>query len=1818
MKAYLIAHPTYLTGVDANDTLPSNSQGYGMPVMGAMFDDASKYLLNQEVTFDNSGETWTWAGAVADPTRPVRIVLAYTDAAGAIGTSPQVNDLNLAAMVDVDTYLGNVFSGQWSVTGGTADPFNNYEAIFLPAGTDGSIEITVTGFNIAGDGVPNTGDGTDQDFTLVCYNCAQTPTFSVSVTPGSLDLCAPGDAVYSVDVGSILGYSDPVSLSASGNPAGTFANFSVNPVTPPGSSTLTIGNTAAAAAGSYSIDVTGTSTAGVKSRGVGLNLFDIVPAPATLLTPANGAVDVSFKPAFSWTAVAQAVGYLLEVATDAGFANIVYGASETGTSHISAVPLSANTTYYWRVTAGNVCGAGTSATFSLTTQAATMVCNGATVDFEDGIPADWTVVNNSPGGIVWTTTADPACEIPNRTNGSGEAACADSDAAGYPAIPYDTELVSNPFDLSAWGAAVLDVKAYYNDISTGANDRFEVDLWDGAAWVNELSWDEDHMPEDFALNLSAYAGLPTVQVRFRYLGDGYDWYAQADDIDLTCVPVGPPAVEVDPAALTAEQGPDIFSTQPLMITNSGGSPLNWSISEDDTACDSPIDIPWLSVSPDAGATVPLDSTFVDVNIDSTGLAPGLYVASLCVGSDDPVTPLVQVPVTLNVLAPVGLECNGAMIEFEEGIPSGWQVVDNTGGAGIVWTTTADPACGIPNRTNGSGEAACADSDAGGYPAIPYDTELWSSPIDLSGQGTVVLDVKAYYRDLSTGYNDRFEVDVWDGVTWTTELSWDEDHEPEDFSLNLSAYAGLSGVRVRFHYFGDGFDWFAQVDDVALTCAAVGPPVVGVDPASLAAEQGPDVQSTQQLTITNSGGGPLNWNILEDDTACDSPTDIPWLSVSPTGGVTFPLGGSLVDVTFDSTGLTPGDYTANLCVNSNDPGTPLVQVPVTLTVLPPFVLACNGGIADFDTGLPSGWEVIDNEGFGVVWTTIAGAGESGNYTGGAGDAATASSDNAGSVQYDTELRTASIDLSGWLPTDELYLGYLANYQNYAARDYLNLDISTDGGATWTNLLSWNEDHGSFRNTPGEAVLIDLSPYAGMSGLKLRWHYYDPTTSDFDWYAQIDEVGLTCFPNPLIDVDPASISSSQVPSEVVTQVLSISNLGSADLAWSMFEENAVATILQPPVLDAPDARTAPEAIGFSSALHTPHPDAILVDEGFEDGVIPPPGWTNVANNPYESWALHTTNPNSGAYAAEVVYDPALIPQDEWLLSSEVNLTAGTLSFWSFGSLFWCRDTYDNCDLNVWLVVGGLGGGDDIFVGKGDDSWPSSYTWSQSVFDLTSLAPGGPIRLGFQYTGLDGAQIALDDILLDGTAVSICMTPEDVPWLSEAPNTGTTPPGGTTPVNVTTDATGLVPTIYAANLCLTSNDLLTPLVAVPVEMTVNNVPPDASVDRDAQDAQYSDEIAPVNITAIDNIAEVLAAAVSWSADGATFNPGLPDFLTLSAPSCIDNGGGMQACTWTITGAIDLPEGVYTVRTTVSDDFGGTAVADSAINVLPEDARVSFDDDNPVGVRVAAPGGDSLPFSLTFQVVEKQPDLPADPAGSGAPGDISRANVQVSLVPVGPGATQSPGSCSVSVAPVGYAGEMTIVCGFGGVPVNTYTVQVIVDGGYYAADGEDVLTVYDPSLGFTTGGGWFYWPGTTERTNFGYTMKYNKTGNKIKGSLLLIRHLPDGTKYRIKSNALYGLALGDEDGLGWASFSGKTTYLEPGMPKPVGNYEFLVYVEDRNEPGHGVDAFWLQTKDKSNMIVPALSMMRPPTVNAVRLGGGNIVVPHQPGEPGRVMVGE
>lgn len=151
-------------------------QGWGRLDAAAVLDPQGTVIyFDNPQTFDNTGEFWQQTFSIPDPTKPIRVMLVWTDAPGnGLGGSTPAwnNDLNLTLTISGETYYGNNFnsSSGLSQTGGLADGMNNTEGIFLPPTAAGTFTITVTAANIASDGVPNSGDGTDQDFALVWYN----------------------------------------------------------------------------------------------------------------------------------------------------------------------------------------------------------------------------------------------------------------------------------------------------------------------------------------------------------------------------------------------------------------------------------------------------------------------------------------------------------------------------------------------------------------------------------------------------------------------------------------------------------------------------------------------------------------------------------------------------------------------------------------------------------------------------------------------------------------------------------------------------------------------------------------------------------------------------------------------------------------------------------------------------------------------------------------------------------------------------------------------------------------------------------------------------------------------------------------------------------------------------------------------------------------------------------------------------------------------------------------------------------------------------------------------------------------------------------------------------------------------------------------------------------------------------------------------------------------------------------------------------------------------------------------------------------------
>lgn len=441
-----------------------------------------------------------------------------------------------------------------------------------------------------------------------------------------------------------------------------------------------------------------------------------------------------------------------------------------------------------------------------------------------------------------------------------------------------------------------------------------------------------------------------------------------------------------------------------------------------------------------------------------------------------------------------------------------------------------------------------------------------------------------------------------------------------------------------------------------------------------------------------------------------------------------------------------------------------------------------------------------------------------------------------------------------------------------------------------------------------------------------------------------------------------------------------------------------------------------------------------------------------------------------------------------------------------------------------------------------------------------------------------------------------------------------------------------------------------------TVISVEDDSASPYGSQTSDYSDNIGTVTITATD----VDSPQSSGSGDlmlsqlGAPSAIPTPGLNSVAARTCSDSGSG-QSCSWTMDGQVLVSASVNNIDFTANDgedDSVCTDVVNNCRHVLTvhaEDAAAALDESNPIDVLSDGDDNPSGEFSLFFSAWEiDDPDAAHD--GSPDFGDLNNMDPYIVLVPVGPGGPEHPIVCDWDdnlpdgpdadkpMLVDGYDQVAYFQCNFDEVPVNTYEIEAGVQNGYYTGFGEGVLVVYDPSLGFTTGGGFFYWPDTEitdenhdcypwagDKTNFGFNFKYNKKRTNIQGNLLMMRHIKDPItciegNWKVKSNQLGGMSIGaetDDDGdFGWAAVSGKATFRDPSDYNTGGN-AFLFYVEDHDEQGCNqvpADKIWIEV-DAENIWSDPLNP--DPAGNdggasALPIFCGNIVVPHQTGGRG------
>jgi hypothetical protein len=197
------------------------------------------------------------------------------------------------------------------------------------------------------------------------------PSFVLSNTGGDLFACNSGDETvdYTLNLDFINGFTETVSFEATGQPTGSSVVFSPETVNEEGNVVMTVSNLdGIAAAQDYMINIEGSSTSVNQNITVKLSITASDLEAVILVFPAEGATGISLADTLTWQEDKNANSYIVEIASDEAFTNVV-SSGEPTTNVYDVANLEGDTMYYWRVKANNSCNEGVfSSVFSFTTE----------------------------------------------------------------------------------------------------------------------------------------------------------------------------------------------------------------------------------------------------------------------------------------------------------------------------------------------------------------------------------------------------------------------------------------------------------------------------------------------------------------------------------------------------------------------------------------------------------------------------------------------------------------------------------------------------------------------------------------------------------------------------------------------------------------------------------------------------------------------------------------------------------------------------------------------------------------------------------------------------------------------------------------------------------------------------------------------------------------------------------------------------------------------------------------------------------------------------------------------------------------------------------------------------------------------------------------------------------------------------------------------------------------------------------------------------------------------------------------------------------
>jgi lysyl endopeptidase len=773
-----------------------------------------------------------------------------------------------------------------------------------------------------------------------------------TTTPGQ---CGFGDYDLAIDIEPRGEFDEPVTLAATGLPAGVGASFSVNPVTPPGSTLLTLTDLDQAGNGSFEFSIEGEADDQTEAVSITFTQFDEQPDPVTLLSPADGVEDIGLNPTLTWSADILATDFVVEVATDDAFANVVFTTETQAQSQQVEVELDTGTVYYWRVQSANLCGDSWSETWSFTTRLEPEAQFSAT-EFSFEVQEDdlesvtleianigtgnltWAIVTDLPDGLrsghdaeLDETLAIPDFAIDSAANGGQpfEHGTPAGQATRGQVVGFSFEgTVSGISGNSSWASDMCliveapDGSTYAVGGFSGSVSGCDVNNWDfdGGGSTDNGTYDSTHIGVFDEVDDQG-------EWTFTFINDWNS--ASAATMSWTDVTI---TLHKAPLPVCGDE-----------LTN----------------------VDWLSVDPDSGVVAEGEAQNVSVMVNTFGLDVGEYVGYLCVETNAPNAELVPMPVELEVterlLDPpvIGIDPTALSVTVDEdGSDSAGFEISNSGEDNLTWFVDTAPAgCELPGWASldpnsgsvaeGDVESVTVHFDAAGLEAGEYSATACiasndpNSPrVDVELEMTVTATTAliegtvtglGYCQDDPAPLANAF-VNI-NGQTTTTDadgsyaVAVDAESAPVIVAFTHPDHRGQSEEVAELEV---GQTVTVDADLVLRAACAT------VDPEALSFSLTAEATAEQTLTVSNAlGGSDMQWS-LDTSEGCFDVAEIDWLSVSNTGGVIGWGNVREVTVSADAGGLSHGSHETTLCLVTDDDQNESIEVPVVLDVVEPLI------------------------------------------------------------------------------------------------------------------------------------------------------------------------------------------------------------------------------------------------------------------------------------------------------------------------------------------------------------------------------------------------------------------------------------------------------------------------------------------------------------------------------------------------------------------------------------------------------------------------------------------------------------------------------------------------------------------------------------------------------------------------------------------------------------------------------------------------------------------------------------------------------------------